>query len=244
LRTNVRQGRRDVAVFELGRVFGWERAAGVEAAPEESRLGLLLAGRPALHWSSVARALDFFDIKGVIELLARRFGVPAPRLERAGEKWEGILHPGQSAVMEPLRPGRPPEFLGVLHPDLVAKWELKDAPIVAEIDPARFDIVAPIRVRALDRFPVVERDLAVVVEAAVPSADVLAEVRKAGGPRLREVRVVDKYDRPPVPAGRVSMSVALAYQDPARTLTGDEVQSSVDAVVAALRARGWDIRGE
>ncbi len=244
LRTNLRQGRRDVAVFELGRVFGWERAAGVEAAAEETRLGLLLAGRPALHWSSASRALDFFDVKGVVELLARRFGVPAPRLERAGGKWEGILHPGQSAVLEPLRPGRPPEYLGVLHPDLVAKWELKDAPLVAEIDPARFDLGAPIRVRALDRFPAVERDLAVVADAAVPAADVLAEIRKAGGPRLREVRVVDKYDRPPVPAGRVSLTVALAYQDPARTLTGDEVQSSVDAVVAALRARGWDIRGE
>jgi phenylalanyl-tRNA synthetase beta chain len=103
---------------------------------------------------------------------------------------------------------------------------------------------APIRVRALDRFPAVERDLAVVVDAPVPAEDVRAEIRKAGGPRLREVRVVDKYDRPPVPAGRVSLTVALAYQDPARTLTGDEVQSSVDAVVAALRARGWDIRGE
>jgi phenylalanyl-tRNA synthetase beta subunit len=42
----------------------------------------------------------------------------------------------------------------------------------------------------------------------------------------------------------VSLTVALAFQDPARTLTGDEVQSSVDAIVAALRARGWDIRGE
>jgi phenylalanyl-tRNA synthetase beta subunit len=47
-----------------------------------------------------------------------------------------------------------------------------------------------------------------------------------------------------IAAGRVSLTVALAYQDPARTLTGDEVQSSVDAIVAALRARGWDIRGE
>ena len=98
--------------------------------------------------------------------------------------------------------------------------------------------------RALDRFPAVDRDLAVVVEAAVPAADVLAEIRRAGGPLLREVRVVDKYDRPPVPAGRVSLTVALAFQDPARTLTGDEVQSSVDAIVAALRARGWNIRGE
>jgi phenylalanyl-tRNA synthetase beta subunit len=42
----------------------------------------------------------------------------------------------------------------------------------------------------------------------------------------------------------VSLTVALAFQDPARTLTGDEVQSSVDAIVAALRARGWNIRGE
>jgi len=42
----------------------------------------------------------------------------------------------------------------------------------------------------------------------------------------------------------VSLTVTLTYQDPARTLTGEEAQSSVDAVVAALRARGWDIRGE
>jgi len=84
----------------------------------------------------------------------------------------------------------------------------------------------------------------VLGEATVPSAEILSEIRRAAGALLREVRVVDKYDRPPVPAGRVSLTVALAYQDPARTLTGEEVQASVDAVVAALRARGWDIRGE
>jgi phenylalanyl-tRNA synthetase beta chain len=244
LRTNVRQGRRDVRLFELGRVFGLDRAF-VEAGAEEPRLGLLLAGRAPGHWSAPARAADFYDAKGLVELLAQRFGVAVPEfVELSGPSWPGVLHPNQSAQLAPLRPGRPPEYVGLLHPDLVARLELKEAPIVAEIDPARFDVGAPIRVRALDRFPVVERDLAVVVEAAVPSAEVLAEIRRAGGPRLREVRVVDKYDRPPVPAGRVSLTVALAYQDPARTLTGDEVQSSVDAVVAALRARGWDIRGE
>jgi phenylalanyl-tRNA synthetase beta chain len=243
LRTNLRQGRNDVAIFELGRVFGWNQVRELEAGPEEARLGLLLAGRAAQHLSPSGRAYDFFDGKGVIELLAERFGVPAPELEDLDARWDGILHPGQRARLK-TRKDRPVEYVGVLHPDLVARLELKEAPIVAEIDPARFDVGAPIRVRALDRFPAVERDLAVVVEAAVPAAEVRAEIRRAGGPLLREVRVVDKYDRPPVPAGRVSLTVALAYQDPARTLTGDEVQSSVDAVVAALRARGWDIRGE
>jgi phenylalanyl-tRNA synthetase beta chain len=244
LRTNVRQGRRDVAVFELGRVFGWDRVGRLQAGPEEPRLGLLLAGGVPAHWSSPARPVDFFDGKGLVELLARHFGVPTPSLQPAHAMWDGILHPGRSAVLEPLQPGRPVEYVGVLHPDLVARWELKDAPIVAEIDPARFDAGVPVRARGLARFPAVERDLSVLVEAAVPSADVLSEMRRAGGPLLREVRVVDKYDRPPVPAGRVSLTVALSYQDPARTLTGEEVQASVDATVAALRARGWDIRGE
>jgi phenylalanyl-tRNA synthetase beta subunit len=47
-----------------------------------------------------------------------------------------------------------------------------------------------------------------------------------------------------VPPDRVSLTLALTCQDPARTLTGEEVQAAIDRVVAALRARGWDIRGE
>ncbi|HUG52834.1 MAG TPA: phenylalanine--tRNA ligase subunit beta [Vicinamibacteria bacterium] len=244
LRTNLRQGRRDVAVFELGRVFGLDQVPAAQTGPEEPRLGFLLAGRAPAHLAPSGRAYDFFDAKGLLELLAARFGVGAPRLLPPPARWQGVLHPGQSALLEPLDPGRPPEILGVLHPDLVARWELKEAPIVAELDPARFDRRAPVRFRALARFPAVERDLAVVAETAVPAVEVLDEVTRAAGPLLREVRVVDRYDRPPVPAGRVSLTVALAYQDPARTLTGEEVQSSVDAVVGALRARGWDIRGE
>jgi phenylalanyl-tRNA synthetase beta chain len=244
LRTNLRQGRGDVAVFELGRVFGLDRLTGVQAAPEELRLGLLLAGGAAQHLARARRGYDFFDAKGLLELLARRFRVPAPRLQPAGARWEGILHPGQSAELVPLQPGRPSEFVGVLHPQLVAQWELPEAPIVAEVDAARFDSAAPVRVAALARFPSVERDLSVLTASRVSSADVLDEVARAGGPLLREVRVVDRYDRPPVPPGQVSLTVTLTYQDPTRTLTGEEVQASVDAVVAALRARGWDIRRE
>jgi phenylalanyl-tRNA synthetase beta chain len=245
LRTNVRQGRKDVAVFELGRVFGLEQVPGLDAEREEARLGVLLSGRAAQHLSPAGRPYDFFDGKGLVELLAARFGVAPPELAPLDAAvWDGVLHPGQRAALRPLRENRPVEYVGVLHPDLAAKWELKDAPIVAELDPARFDAGAAVRARPLDRFPAVDRDLAVVVPLSVPSAEVRAEVRRAAGPLLRDVRVVDKYDRPPVPAGRVSLTVALAYQDPARTLTGEEVQASVERVVAALRARGWDIRGE
>ena len=67
---------------------------------------------------------------------------------------------------------------------------------------------------------------------------------RAGGPVLRSVTVADRYQGAPVPEGRVSLMLALRYQDPTRTLTGEEVERSVAAVAAALRAAGAEIRGE
>ncbi len=245
LHANLRQGRRDVKIFELGRVFGLDRVPGLGAAAEEPRLAVLLAGRVAGQYSAGARACDFFDVKGLLELLAARAGVPVPKLwPIGGSPVEGALHPGHSVILEPLRPGRPVEYLGALHPDLVLRWDLKEAPFVAELDPARFAAASAVRMQPLDRFPAVERDVSVIVPAEVPAGDVAAAVAAAAGDKLRDVRVADRYDRPPVPAGRVSLTLALAFQDPARTLTGEEVQAAIDRVVAALRGRGWEIRGE
>ena len=49
---------------------------------------------------------------------------------------------------------------------------------------------------------------------------------------------------PPVPEGRISLTLALRYQDPARTLTGEEVEASLAAVTRALHDAGAEIRGE
>ena len=78
-------------------------------------------------------------------------------------------------------------------------------------------------------------------------------LRRPDGPRritnlwhLLELlsEVAARFDRPPVPPGRVSLTFRLVFQDPSRTLTGEEIQAAMDAVAAALRARGHEIRGE
>ena len=58
------------------------------------------------------------------------------------------------------------------------------------------------------------------------------------------MEVKDRYDRPPVPAGKVSLMLSLRFQDPSRTLTSDEVQASVEAVIRELRGAGLEIRGK
>jgi phenylalanyl-tRNA synthetase beta chain len=240
LRTNLRLGRRDVAVFELGRVFA--REGGVPR--EERRLAVLLSGSThPHHWSMKPRPFDLFDMKGVAELLFARLGEPPLEIDRqAGPP--AFLHPGRAVGLR--RDGRPVGYAGAVHPDVRGAWELKDEAVVLELLLEHLVEAAPraARFAALDRFPAVQRDLSVVCDEATPAAEIDARVRGAAGERLRSVSLLDRYTGNQVAPGKVSLTVSLRFQDPERTLTGEEVQAAVDAVVRDLVAAGFEIRGE
>jgi phenylalanyl-tRNA synthetase beta chain len=238
LRANLRQGRRDLRVFEVGRVFG----PTPKGPAEEARIGLLLAGAGATHWSGSPPPADFFDGKGVVELLAQRLGIGP--FSFAADGAPAFLHPGKSAVL--LLGGRPRGYVGVLHPDVAETWELRDDAVVAELELDVLTVVMPppVRFRPLPRAPAVARDLSVVADESVAAAEIEARVREAAGELLKEVSIVKRYMGPPIPPGKASLTLSLVYQDPGRTLTGEEVQASVDHIVAALRAAGLEIRGE
>jgi len=137
-------------------------------------------------------------------------------------------------------------FVGVLHPEVADRYELKGEAVLLELDVESL-LEAPAgiaRFRSLDRFPAVERDLSILCDEATPAAEIDARVRRVAGERLRSVSLVDRYTGNQVPAGKVSLTVSLRFQDRERTLTSEEVQASVDAVVRELRAAGLEIRGE
>jgi phenylalanyl-tRNA synthetase beta chain len=83
--------------------------------------------------------------------------------------------------------------------------------------------------------PASTRDLALVVEDAVRASDLITAARAAGGVLVREVRLFDRYVGDPVPAGKVSLALRLTIADPGRTLTDDEIEAPISAVVEALR---------
>ena len=240
LGTNQRLGRRDLALFELGRVF----LPGSERPLEERRLGMLLSGQwPPRHWSAPSRPVDLFDIKGLVELLFERLGERLPQW--GGEAPPpGFLHPGRAARL--VSDGRELGYAGVIHPDVRDRLELKDEAVVLEIDIERLLESPPgiARFHALDRYPAVERDLSILCDETTPAAETLACVRQAAGDRLRSVSLVDRYTGKQLPPGKLSLTLRLLFQDRERTLTSDEVQAVVDGVIRELRHAGLEIRGE
>jgi len=239
LLTNLRQGRRDMRLFEIGRVF----LPAERLAREERRLGVLLVGEMrGGHWSERGRRADFFDLKGLLRPLAEQLRLPPFEIVREG--LPAYLHPGKSGVV---RDGeRELGVLGALHPDVAERLDVREEVLIAELylDSLLNAPASVARLSPLTRHPAIARDLSVVCNDSVDAGTLLAFARHAAGPLLRSAQVVDRYEGQPLGEGRVSLTLALKYQDPVRTLKSEEVDQSVQAVIAMLREQGAEIRGE
>jgi phenylalanyl-tRNA synthetase beta chain len=230
---NRRHGRDDVRLFEIGTRFtldGERRSVAVGWTGA--------AGSP--HWSAGSRPVDFFDVKGVVELVTRALDVSI-RFEPAVAPF---LEPGQTAAIM-CADGHSAVRLGVagqLAPAVADARGLArhDRVYVAELD---LDAMTDARLphseatRPLPRYPFVVRDLSIVVSDALPAEIIRGTIQAAGregAAPLTAVAFFDRYQGKGVPEGAVSISVRLTFQSADRTLTDAEVQQSVDKILVAL----------
>ena len=243
---NLAQQAERVAVFEQGRVY-LPRRDGALPTPtrgpkdtcqpwptdEPEMLGIAVCGAVVGEsWAGTARPTDFYTLKGFVERLLAGLQIGGAGFERATEPY---LHPGKAAtlLLDDERVGA----LGLLRPDVAARYGIEGhAVYVAEL------AVAPLAARGLTTslfedlltFPPASQDLAVVLDAGVPAAEVLAVVRKAGGKLLREAHVFDVYEGDQVPAGKRSLAVRLLMRSPDRTLTEKDITGVRHKVLSAL----------
>ena len=238
LATNQRQGRRAAGLFEIGRTF-----VPAEGLPgQERRLGIALIGAWRGHgWSDEPRPADFYDAKGLIEAVAACLGA---RVAFVASGAPAFLDPGRSARI--VAEERDLGWLGALHPDTAAAFELRGEPVVAELGLEAWltQPRAPLRARSLPRFPEVSRDVSVVWPVGRQAGELLELATAAGGAQLVSAVVSDRYAGPGLAPGTVSFTINLRFQDPERTLTGGEVQADVTRVMARLKQAGAEIRGE
>jgi phenylalanyl-tRNA synthetase beta chain len=235
LEKNARHGAR---LFELGKVY--LPRPGHKQPDERSRIGIaLMDGVTAQpHWQKRSTSIDFFTLKAVIETMLDEIGAPSPRFQPVANP---PFHPGRCAAVS--IDAQDVALLGEVHPEVVARYDLTNRAYLAVID---FDAVVRHlslikKYTPLPRFPVIDRDLALVLRADVLSADVEAVLRDGGGELLRSVQTFDVYSGPPIPEGFKSLALALRFRAEDRTLTDAEVDASM-AKIRAAAERAFDAR--
>lgn len=247
LKFNLDRKAERVRVFELGRVFLRDAAVvtsdtAVRGVSQPMRVaGLAYGPADGLQWGRKQDAADYFDVKGDVEALV------SPLRASFAPGRHPALHPGRCAVLT--LGGKEVGVLGELHPRWRQRWELPQAPVLFEIDldavVAR-DIPAFV---AVPRFQPAERDIAVMVADAVTHAAVMEAVWSApAGGLLRDALLFDVYKPKQasggLAAGEKSLAVRLTLASADATLTDEQIEGAVRAVVDSITQRlGGRLRG-
>lgn len=147
------------------------------------------------------------------------------------------LHPGRTAEL--FFGGESVGFAGELLPALARELDLPHRVAVLEIDLGRLIELAPREVvpTAIATLPAATQDLSLVVASDIPAGRVLAAVTDGAGPLLEHAELVDDYRGPGVAEGTKSLTFALRFRAPDRTLTAAEATEAKLAGVASAAAR-------
>lgn len=247
LKFNLDRKAERVRVFEIGRVF--LRDASVQTTDSTVRgvrqpmkvAGLAYGDPDGLQWGRKAGQGDFYDMKGDVQALL------APLQAQFAPAAHPAMHPGRCASVR--IGGQEVGFVGELHPRWRQQWELPHTPLLFELD---LDAVTARQVAVFEpvpRFQPAERDIAVIVGEKVTHDQLLAAIRSADtGGLLREAMLFDVYKPQQATAGLAldekSLAVRLTLARSDATLTDDQIEAAVRAVVERIAAQlGGRLRG-
>jgi phenylalanyl-tRNA synthetase beta chain len=232
----------DARLFELGTVFsGTTERVEERPALVFGAVGMLPA-QSALH---PARAIDFHDIKGIVEQVLSRFETESLYFDRFPAE-AGItpawLHPYRSARI--VADGITVGWFGQLHPREAAQRKLKDTVHVGEIYLDRL-YKLPARkpaAREVSRFQPVRRDFSLVLDRSVVWERIDAAISTLAIPELVEWRPRELFRDPKLGANEYALLLGVTFQAADRTLRDDELQEFSSRVVQAVSKAGARLR--
>ena len=175
---------------------------------------------------------DFLDLKGVVENVLDGLGIKKARLSRESEN--PTFHPGKTAAIQ-IR-GQKAGVFGEIHPDVQEEYGLDVPCYVAELDLDILYLAAESKktYTPLPKYPAATRDIAILVDDSVLVGDIEDTIRRAGGALVEKVELFDIYKGAQIEEGKKSIAYAIAYRDPKKSLSDNEVNKVHDKILKSL----------
>lgn len=223
---NLNRQQMRVRLFETGLCFYHQ---GPELIQEGRIAGIISGSVWPEQWGESKRALDFFDIKGDVELLQALTNHDAWRFVASEHP---ALHPGKSAAIE--CQGKNVGYIGNLHPNLQQQLDITIPVYLFEITLESLQTCALSKYIQPSKYPSVRRDIAVIVDQDLPVQPMLDKISSCAGELLHKVQLFDIYQGEGIDFGKKSVAMGLTFQLSSRTLIDSEIDEIIDCVISTL----------
>ena len=231
---NKARNNKDVSIFEIGKAFYKQG----EEYGETNKIAVLMTGEFYLGVDS-RKNVDFYIIKGIAEELLDYLGYSGRySFVIKEEQMPDEVHPGQSALISVNNDVV--GLIGRVHPTLT-----KEAVYVFEIDLDKLldKKVGKMKYKEVSKFPSVKKDLAVVVDKDASSSEIGTLIKKAAGSSLTKIDVFDVYTGKGIDENKKSIAYSLTFEKMDRTLTDEEINTSLSKIIELLEKKaGAELR--
>ena len=225
-------------LFEYGSVYSRDPQGDgktLASYEEHPAYALFITGSSAKSWNQQGGKSSYFELKGYLDLLLRRFGADLYQMETAPAP-EDIFSEGVAYSL----PGQhvPLAVMGTILPSLARKFDVKQPVFAAEINwNTLFMLVKRDKVsfKEMPKFPEVRRDLALLLDESVSYGDLRKSAFKAAKKLLRQVTLFDVYRGDKIPAGKKQYAMGFVLQDVEKTLTDADVERVMGKILSTFQ---------
>lgn len=235
---NINRQATNLRIFEYGSVYSLRNVTdvpGLDDIDEHQCYAMFISGTPEKSWRADAGKGSYFQLKGYVEALLKRFGADLYQMETDAAPSD-IFSDGQAYLL----PGshRPLAVMGVVAQPLLRRFGIRQSVFAAEINwQTLFELVKRDRIsyRELPKYPEVRRDLALLLDEGVSFADLRRTAYRTGKKMLRNVSLFDVYKGDKIPQGKKQYALSFVLQDLDKTLTDSDVERMMQKLLASFQ---------
>lgn len=231
---NVARDNKDICLFELAKTFKKNE----EDYIEENKLACLMSG--VYETGLKEGSIDFYVIKGIAEEILDYLGYFGRySFVQDKEKLPKEMHPGKSAIISVNNDNV--GIIGRITPAIC-----KEEVYVMEInlDKLLNKKVGKMKYKEISKFPVVKKDLAVLVDKKVSAQELLKTIKNSGGKLLQKENVFDLYEGKGIPENKKSIAFSLTLGAENKTLTDEEINNCMNKIIEGLKNKNnAELRG-
>ena len=228
---NLNRKNNEGRLFELAKVYNPKSLPLSELPVEKEVLSLVAFGENE----------DYFTLKAVVDGILTYFS-RGLEFDYSISKMK-CMHPTRSADIS--INGNVVGYLGQVHPEIVSKLDA-DKPVYAceiHLSELKKYFNDKIVFKAISKYPTIERDLAILLDAEIPCANVIKTINANGGEYLDETKLFDVYQGEQVASGKKSMAFNLIFISYDKTLNVEQIDDAIKNILKALRDKfGAELR--
>ncbi len=230
--TNQSKKNKNVGLFDISRVY-----RNVDGQIEQ---GNVPTEDTMVTIGMYGENVDFYILKGLVEKILSISSVL--RYDVVSEKCNNSYHPGKTAN---IKVGKDViATLGEIHPEVAENYDIKGEVFVAEIWLDKLVKYGKMNKKYTEvaKFPAVERDIAMVIDEDVEVGNIERAIEKKSKKILEEAKLFDVYRDEKIGAGKKSVAYSLKFRSKDKTLTDEEINSTMEEILKELESLGAELR--